>query len=126
MATKNKTVEKVKETTKKAGEAVEKAVKTAKPKVEKAVKSAKPKVEKATKKATEAVKNVTSKTTEEIFIEFGGKSINANEVVENVKKAYKADGNKAAVKKVQVYIKPDEGVCYYVVNDKAEGKKIDL
>ena len=48
------------------------------------------------------------------------------DVVENVKKAYKAEGNKAAIKKLQVYVKPEEGVAYYVINDVAEGKKVEL
>lgn len=149
MATKKETVEKVKETAKKTAKkttdtakkvaekakpAVEKATKAAKPAVEKATKAAKPVVEKAAKVAKPAAKKVASTAKkaaakvvkEEVVVEFGGKSVNMADVVENVKKAWKADGNKGIVKKVQVYVKPEEGVAYYVVNDIAEGKKIDL
>lgn len=119
MAVKKETVEKVKEvakkTTKKAEEVAEKAVKTAKPKVEK-----------ATKAASEAVKNATSKVKEEVFVEFGGKSVLASDIIEKVKADYKASGNKAAIKKIQVYIKPEDGCAYYVINGVAEGKKVEF
>ncbi|MBQ7756973.1 MAG: hypothetical protein IJ031_00025 [Oscillospiraceae bacterium] len=142
MATKKETVEKVKETAKKtakkttetAKKVADKATKAAKPAVEKATKAAKPVVEKAAKVAKPAAKKVASTAKkaaakvvkEELIVEFGGKSVNMADVVENVKKAWKADGNKGMIKKVQVYVKPEENVAYYVVNDIAEGKKIDL
>ena len=138
MATKKETVEKVKETAKKTAqkttETAKKVAEKAKPAVEKVTEKAKPAVEKVAKKAKPAAKKVanTAKKAaakvvkEEVFVEFGGKSVNMAEVVENVKKAWKADGNKGMIKKVQVYVKPEENVAYYVVNDVAEGKKVDL
>ena len=39
-------------------------------------------------------------------------------IVEKVKDAYVAEGHTAdSVKKIRVYIKPEEGMAYYVVND---------
>lgn len=110
--------EEVKETAKTVEKTVEKAVKKAAPAAKKAAT--------ATKKAATAAKKTITKPTEEVYLEFGGKSISVSEIVENVKKAFKADNKKASVKKVQVYIKPETNEAYYVVNDIAEGKKIDL
>lgn len=110
--------EEVKETAKTVEKTVEKAVKKAAPAAKKAAT--------ATKKAAAAAKKTITKPTEEVYLEFGGKSVSVSEIVENVKKAFKADNKKASVKKVQVYIKPETNEAYYVVNDIAEGKKIDL
>ena len=110
--------EEVKETAKTVEKTVEKAVKKAAPAAKKAAT--------ATKKAATAAKKTIAKPTEEVYLEFGGKSVSVSEIVENVKKAFKADNKKASVKKVQVYIKPETNEAYYVVNDIAEGKKIDL
>ena len=110
--------EEVKETAKTVEKTVEKAVKKAAPAAKKAAT--------ATKKAAAAAKKTITKPTEEVYLEFGGKSVSVSEIVEIVKKAFKADNKKASVKKVQVYIKPETNEAYYVVNDIAEGKKIDL
>ncbi|MBE6836776.1 MAG: hypothetical protein E7509_02105 [Ruminococcus sp.] len=138
MAAKKETVEKVKETAKKTAkkttETAKKVAEKAKPAVEKVAEKAKPAVEKVAEKAKPAAKKVASTAKkaaakvvkEEVYVEFGGNSFNMADVVEKVKKAWKADGNKAMIKKVQVYVKPDESVAYYVVNDIAEGKKVDL
>ena len=117
--------EEVKETAKTVEKTVEKAVKKAAPAAKKAATATK-KAATATKKAAAAAKKTITKPTEEVYLEFGGKSVSVSEIVENVKKAFKADNKKASVKKVQVYIKPETNEAYYVVNDIAEGKKIDL
>lgn len=142
MAAKKETVKKVteavketaKETAKKTTSAAKKVAEKAKPAAKKVAEKAKPAVEKVAEKAKPAAKKVASTAKkaaakvvkEELVVEFGGKSVNMADVVENVKKAWKADGNKGVIKKVQVYVKPEEGVAYYVVNDVAEGKKVEL
>ena len=127
MAAKKETVEKVKETAKKTAkkttETAKKVAEKAKPAVEKVAEKAKPAAKKVASTAKKAAAKVVK---EEVYVEFGGNSFNMADVVEKVKKAWKADGNKAMIKKVQVYVKPDESVAYYVVNDIAEGKKVDL
>lgn len=114
--------EEVKETAKTTAKTVEKTVENA---VKKAAPAAK-KAAAATKNAATAAKKTIAKPTEEVYLEFGGKSVSVSEIVENVKKAFKADNKRTSVKKVQVYIKPETNEAYYVVNDIAEGKKIDL
>ena len=105
-------------TAKKATEKETKTTKAAKTEV----KAAEPKAAaKTTKvKAAKAVE-----TTETVIIEFAGKSINVKDVVEAVKAAYKADGNEDAIETVNVYVQPENGVAYYVVNGKEEGKCVN-
>lgn len=52
----------------------------------------------------------------EFFVEFAGKQISKTELEANIKKAYKEAGNKAAIKSLEVYVKPEENNSYYVVN----------
>lgn len=73
-------------------------------------------------KTTETVKEtVEAKSTaveEEVFIQFGSNEVLTKDVVEKVKAAYVAEGHAASsVKKVRIYIKPEENMVYYVVND---------
>ena len=49
---------------------------------------------------------------------FGNSEVLTKDIVEKVKAAYVAEGHTAdSVKKIRVYIKPEEGMAYYVVND---------
>lgn len=115
---------------KKTPEAIEKAAepvaekaaetvveKASKPAVEKA--AAKPKTAKAKKQP--AAKAAPQKT-EELFVQFGSGEWNISELAERAKAAYLAEGHRAAsIKKFCLYIKPEDGKAYYVVNDKAAG-----
>lgn len=80
--------------------------------VEKKTVEKKPVVKKAAeKKEAVAVK-------EEIFVQFGNREVFTADVVERVKAAYAAEGHAAdSIEKVRVYIKPEENMIYYVVND---------
>lgn len=82
---------------------------------------------KATKtaaKTTRAAKAKEAAVTVEI--QFGGKNTVVDTVVEAVKAAYKADGNTDAIESIKIYVQPENGVAYYVVNDKEEGKSVEL
>lgn len=89
-------------------------------------------VEKSTdKKTVEKVaseKPVTEKKTttvrkkkeivEEVYVQFSNNEVVAANVVERVKAAYVAEGHSLdAIDKLRVYIKPEENMIYYVVND---------
>lgn len=63
-------------------------------------------------------KKAVANVQEEIFVQFGNQEVFAADVVERVKAAYIAEGHGAeSVEKVRVYIKPEENMIYYVVND---------
>ena len=66
-----------------------------------------------TRKATSAsVKAVKAN----IVLQFGDANITADSIVENAKKAWAADGKKGTVRSLDVYVKPEDGKAYYVVN----------
>ena len=119
--TEEKTVEAKKtETTAKAAEDTAKAEKTAK----KATAT-----KKAATKTTTAKKTATKKKTEEketmtnhVFIQTNYSEIVADDVIKKALEAYKAEGNKAKVNNINVYIKPEENAAYYVVNDAVAGR----
>ncbi len=119
--TEEKTVEAKKtETTAKAAEDTAKAEKVAK-------KAAATK--KTATKTTTAKKTATKKKAEEketmtnhVFIQTNYSEIVADDVIKKALEAYKAEGNKAKVNNINVYIKPEENAAYYVVNDTVAGR----
>ena len=64
----------------------------------------------------------------DVYVQFMGKELVAKEVVAAVKKSWMdANGKKEEdIKDVKVYIKPEEGKAYYVVNGESEGSFIEL
>lgn len=54
-------------------------------------------------------------------IEFGGKNTEIRSIVDSI---FEAEGGKDAVQTLAVYIQPENGVAYYVANDKEEGKSV--
>lgn len=61
--------------------------------------------------------------TPEIYVEFGEKQYNITDVVDRAKADYRAT-HKVGVQSCKVYVKPEEGAAYYVIN-KVAGK-LDL
>ncbi len=90
--------------------------------------TAKKTTEKETKaKTTKTTKAAKAKETAvTVEFQFQGKNTTVNDLVEAVKAAYKAEGNEDAVETVALYVQPENGVAYYVVNGKSEGKYISL
>ena len=73
------------------------------------------------KKATTTAKKTTEKK-EEIFIQFAGFEFSDAELIEKVKANYTAETGKKIFKNVKLYVKPEEMMVYYVVNEKYLGK----
>ena len=107
----------------KAAPAAEKAAPEVK--APKAVKTPKVKAEKAPKvKAEKAPKAV--KVTEEVYLQYNGEEWSLGDLKKKVNDAYVAEGHRAAgVKKVTLYVKPEEKKVYYVINDTSMGS-VDL
>ena len=69
------------------------------------------------KKATKKVVNAN------VMVEYNGKSVSTDLIVENIKKAFEAEGNQlSAIKDFQVYVKPEDNAAYYVINQDISGK----
>jgi len=107
----------VKETTEKAAKKAVKATKAAASKVKKDAKKA----------AKETVKKVKEKKelVPEIFIQYEAIEVKTEDIIENIKKAYVADGHYVAgIKDLKVYIKPEDGCAYYVINGTYAGNVV--
>lgn len=59
----------------------------------------------------------------EVYVELGDKQFNITDVVERAKADYRTT-HKVGVQSCKVYVKPEEGAAYYVIN-KVAGK-LDL
>ena len=57
-----------------------------------------------------------------VYVEFYGEQVSQADVIEEAKKIWKDSGNKAAdLKKLEVYIKPEDDRVYYVFNGETAG-----
>lgn len=73
----------------------------------------------AEKSGQEAKKPVkAAKNEEKVFVEYGGRQVLINDVVESAKAHYKAlfEKENGVLKTLELYIKPEENVAYYVAN----------
>lgn len=76
----------------------------------------------AKKAAKKEIENV-----EEVFIEFGEAQILTEDILNKIREAYKNEGHRiSSIKKLQVYMNVDQKKAYYVINDKHEGKYVEL
>lgn len=87
------------------------AAKKAAPKTVKTKAAAKKTTTKAAPKASTAVK---------VFVEYQGRQMDMDAILEAVKTA----AGKKSVKSLEVYVKPEDGAAYYVVDGKDTGKAI--
>ena len=79
----------------------------------------------AVEAAAPAVETAVQKV-EEIYLQAGGQEWNVSDCKERAVAAFVAEGHKASsVKKLVMYLKPEEGKAYYVINDEVNGS-IDL
>ena len=103
-----------------------------KPAAEKASLKKAPAVKKETKakKAPAAKKapgkRATAQPTQEVYIQCFGKEVLAKNVLDNVKMIWTKEMNRkpADIKDVKLYIKPEEGKAYYVINDDITGEVV--
>lgn len=112
-------------TTKKETEA--KAAKTTKATAAKAEKAAKAetkeKAVKETAKKPAAKKTTKSEVKVSMNVQFGGKSYTTDELVKIAKDVWKYDLKQKAAdfKSIELYVKPEDGMAYYVINGKEAG-----
>lgn len=76
----------------------------------------------AAKKTTTTKKTTETMTACKVYIQLPNVEIVAEDVMNKVLEVYKAEGNKAKAKSVNLYIKPEENAAYYVINDSVAGK----
>lgn len=63
----------------------------------------------------------------ELTIQFAGKDSTESKLMAAAKADYKAKGNKPAdIKKLELYVQPENSIVYYVVNDGAFNGEFQL
>ena len=84
-----------------------------------------PAPKKAAPRKKAAVKAAPEKA-EEVYVQYGEGEWKTADLVQRVKDAFVAEGHRAAnIRSLSLYIKPQEGKAYYVINEKASGS-VDL
>lgn len=69
-----------------------------------------------------AAKKKPAERVEEVYVQFQELEITTKELVDKAKQIYIADGHReSSIKSLRLYIKPDEHMAYYVINDKMTG-----
>lgn len=90
------------------------------------VKKTAAKAAKAAKTAKEAKPAKKEPVKPEIIVQYQNSEVDTAAVEERVKAQFVAEGHKAGfIRKLNIYIKPEEYSAYYVINDKFSGR-VDL
>lgn len=101
-------------------------IKTMSPETEQAVEAPKPAPKAASKKNAKAKAAAPRRSrpplSPEVYVELGSKQYNISNIVERAKADYRTT-HKVGVQSCKIYIKPEEGAAYYVVN-KVNGKLV--
>ena len=64
-----------------------------------------------------------AKIKQQMFLQFDGQEADLAAVEASVKQAWKDAGRKVSeIETLDIYVKPEEGMVYYVVNKNDEGK----
>ncbi|MCI9187305.1 MAG: hypothetical protein HFF34_07305 [Oscillospiraceae bacterium] len=82
------------------------------------------KAKRSPKTPAEAIKRtVTRKTKPAVasFVEFQGKQVDMEQLAASIQESWTGE----AIKSLKIYVKPEDGAAYYVVND-GEGGKVEL
>ncbi len=101
-----------------AAAAAAKAEKTAAAAAAKAEKAAAAAAAKAEKAPAVRKRAAAKKTEVKLYVQYQGKQISQEEAVEAVKAAW----NGEAIQTLELYVKPEDGAIYYVVNGTESGK----
>ena len=103
----------VKAETKPAAKAVEKKEPAKKAPAKKA-----PAKKAAAKKTTTTRAKKAPEVKADVFVQFAGTEYSEKVIMDKVIAAWEAEGKKAsAIKKAKLYIKPEDGKAYYVINE---------
>ena len=142
MVKKTVNTETVKETAKKTAEVVKQAAKETTTVAKKAAKETADSVKKTAKETSTATKKAVKETTaavkktakkeytklalKETYIQVGGNEYKETEILKKVEESFLAAGHKiTSMKSLQLYVKPEDGAAYYVVNGEITGR-VDL
>lgn len=68
--------------------------------------------------ARKTTKKETMDEKTEVFVQYGGNEYSEKSIMQKVEAAWEAEGKKiSAIKKVKLYVKPEDKRAYYVINE---------
>lgn len=71
------------------------------------------------KQRSRAAKNADVEVKPDVYVQFAGMEYSEKEIMDKVIAAWEAEGKKAsAIKRVKLYVKPEDNKAYYVINEK--------
>ena len=88
-------------------------------------------VKETVKETTEAVKEEVKKAPKkkatrsetEVFVEYYGQQSSVEEITNKVKEVFVSEGHRVStIKSLKLYLKPEDGFAYYVINEKFAGR----
>ena len=89
------------------------------------------KTTKAAEEMTEEKKTTKAKKVKEpkepnvsIVLQFQGRNTDMNNLVEAVKSSLRAEGHQEDIDTISLYVQPENGIAYYVVNENDEGRAV--
>ncbi len=97
---------------------VKRGRKKVEPVVEAAAEAVKPVVKRGRKAISEGGRKAAAALVPEVYLQWGEQEVSFAELVERAKADYKAQ-NKGAIRSCKLYVKPEDGMVYYVINSKA-------
>ncbi len=110
----------------KLAETVEKTAVEPEKKTEAPAKAAKPAKKPGRKAAKEAKAAKKAVAEPKVYVQFGADESSVEVIVEKIKADFVAQGHRAStIKDLKVYLKPEDGAAYYVINEKVAGR-VDL
>lgn len=113
--------EKLKNTVQSAVAEAEKVAQTVAETGKKAARQAKSKAAPKVDAAVKAGKKAAAALNSEVYLQVFGHEYSCQELAERCKADFRAN-NKGAIRSCKLYVKPEDGMVYYVVNSKHEGK----
>ncbi len=93
-----------------------------KPKKKAGRKAMSPEEKVAAAKVRAAEKEKASSLKPELIVQYQGSEIDLDKLVEAAKADFHAEKKRTLITGLKLYIKPDENMAYYVVNEKFQGK----
>ena len=71
---------------------------------------------------SEAAPKEKAERVENIFLQAGGREWNIAQLRDQAVAAYAAEGHRVSgIKRLELYVKPEDGKAYFVINEKFEG-----
>ena len=85
-------------------------------------KAATPEQKEAAAKARALEKEKAKNMRPEVFVQYQGGEVGVDALVEAVQKSFREEKKRTPITSLKMYVKPEDGAVYYVINEKFEGK----